>query len=58
MQLLEEERPQAIGGFVHVPLLPEQALEVNTPSMPLAMLVRAAQIVIASAERSVGVRER
>jgi len=58
MQLLEEERPHAIGGFVHVPLLPEQALAVNTPSMPLATLVRAAQVVIASAERSVGVRER
>lgn len=58
MQLLEEECPHAIGGFVHVPLLPEQALERDTPSMPLATLVRAAQVVIASAERSVGVRER
>jgi pyroglutamyl-peptidase len=51
MQLLEEERPHAIGGFVHVPLLPEQALERDSPSMPLATLVRAAQVVIASAER-------
>ena len=58
MQLLEEERPQAIGGFVHVPLLPEQALELDSPSMPLATLVRAARVVISSAERSVGVRER
>ena len=58
MQLLEEERPHAIGGFVHVPLLPEQALELDSPSMPLATLLRAAQVVISSAERSVGVRER
>ena len=51
MRLLEEERPQAIGGFVHVPLLPEQALERDAASMPLETLVRAAQVVIASAER-------
>ncbi len=58
MRLLEEERPHAIGGFVHVPLLPEQALERDSASMPLATLVRAARVVISSAERSVGVRER
>lgn len=46
MQLLEEERPQAIGGFVHVPLLPEQVLELDSASVPLETLVRAAQIVI------------
>jgi pyroglutamyl-peptidase len=36
------------GGFVHVPLLPEQALERPEPTMPLATLVRAAQIVLAT----------
>jgi pyroglutamyl-peptidase len=48
MQLLEEERLQAIGGFVHVPLLPEQTLEQVAASMPLATLVRAAAVVISS----------
>ena len=46
MRLLEEERPQAIGGFVHVPLLPEQALEIDAASMSLEALVGAAQVVI------------
>lgn len=46
MRLIEEERPQAIGGFVHVPLLPEQALEQDAASMPLETLVCAAQVVI------------
>ena len=46
MRLLEQERPQAAGGFVHVPLLPEQALEKTVASMPLNVLVRAAAIVL------------
>lgn len=46
MRALEQERPQAIGGFVHVPLLPEQALEQDAASMPLETLVRAGQVVI------------
>jgi len=46
MGLLAEERPQAIGGLVHVPLLPEQALEKAAASMPLETLVRTAQVVI------------
>jgi pyroglutamyl-peptidase len=37
------------GGFVHVPLLPEQALDKNVPSMPLETLVRGARVVIAAA---------
>ena len=37
------------GGFVHVPLLPEQALERPEPTMPLVTLVRAAQIILATA---------
>jgi pyroglutamyl-peptidase len=47
MRLLELERPQARGGFVHVPLLPEQALDSAAASMPLDVLVRAAGIVVA-----------
>jgi pyroglutamyl-peptidase len=46
MRLLELERPQARGGFVHVPLLPEQALDSAAASMPLDVLVRAAEIVV------------
>jgi pyroglutamyl-peptidase len=46
MRVLEEERPNALGGFVHVPALPEQALEKEIPSMPLETLVRAAHIVV------------
>ena len=46
MRVLEEERPSAIGGFVHVPLLPQQALERPAASMPLDVLVRAANTVV------------
>jgi pyroglutamyl-peptidase len=49
MRVLEEERPDARGGFVHVPLLPEQALEKQLPSMPLESLVRAARVIVATA---------
>jgi pyroglutamyl-peptidase len=45
MGLLSEERPQAIGGFVHVPLLPEQALEQDAASMPLETLIRAGEVI-------------
>jgi pyroglutamyl-peptidase len=43
------ERTGVRGGFVHVPLLPEQALERATPTVSLATLVRAARIVLATA---------
>jgi pyrrolidone-carboxylate peptidase len=33
-------------GFVHVPLLPEQALDTSVASMLLETLVRAARIVV------------
>jgi pyroglutamyl-peptidase len=46
MRVLEHERPQAVGGLVHVPLLPEQALERTAPSMALETLVRAARVVL------------
>ncbi len=44
---LLRERPQAIGGFIHVPLLPEQALTQGVASMPVGTLVSAARVVIA-----------
>jgi pyroglutamyl-peptidase len=47
MRMLERERPAAVGGFVHVPLLPEQALAQSAPSMPLETLVRAARTLVA-----------
>jgi len=43
-----EERPRVRGGFVHVPLLPEQALDRATPTLPLEMLVRAARTILAT----------
>lgn len=43
------ERTGVRGGFVHVPLLPEQALERATPTTPLATLVRAARVILATA---------
>jgi pyroglutamyl-peptidase len=49
MQLLELDASGARGGFVHVPLLPEQALDRNTPSMPLESLVEAARTVVRTA---------
>ena len=38
------------GGFVHVPLLPEQALDRATPTLPLSTLVRAAGVILAAAK--------
>ncbi len=49
MRLLERERPVARGGFVHVPLLPEQALDREAASMPLEALDRAARSILAAA---------
>jgi pyroglutamyl-peptidase len=49
MRLLGVERPAARGGFVHVPLLPEQTVELSAPSMALATVERAARVVIATA---------
>lgn len=46
MRTLERERPGAAGGFVHVPLLPEQALDRAAATMPLETLVRAARVIV------------
>jgi pyroglutamyl-peptidase len=49
MRSLAKQTTGARGGFVHVPLLPEQALDRATPTVPLATLVRAAQIILSVA---------
>ena len=51
MRLLEQDRLSVRGGFVHVPLLPEQALDRSTPSMALDTLVQAARTVIETSVR-------
>ena len=43
------ERAGVRGGFVHVPLLPEQALDRAAPTMPLATLVQAARTILVAA---------
>jgi pyroglutamyl-peptidase len=43
-----EQRPEVAGGFVHVPLLPEQALDKDAASMPLDALVVAARVIVAA----------
>jgi pyroglutamyl-peptidase len=48
MGTLEREARRTRGGFVHVPLLPEQALDKDSASMPLDALVRAAQIILST----------
>jgi pyroglutamyl-peptidase len=42
------------GGFVHVPLLLEQALDKDSASMPRETLVRAAEIIVATARQRAG----
>jgi pyroglutamyl-peptidase len=46
MRLLAEQERDARGGFVHVPFLPEQALDRDVATMPLETLVRGALIVV------------
>jgi pyroglutamyl-peptidase len=46
------DRPEVHGGFVHVPLLPEQALDRATPTLPLSTLQQAAGIILAAAMSS------
>jgi pyroglutamyl-peptidase len=46
MRELDVHRPRAIGGFVHVPLVPEQALDNSVASMPLESLVHAARVIV------------
>jgi pyroglutamyl-peptidase len=46
MRELDLHRPGTIGGFVHIPLVPEQALDKTVASMPLESLVRAARVIV------------
>ncbi|MFN2627021.1 MAG: pyroglutamyl-peptidase I [Gaiellaceae bacterium] len=46
MELAAGELPKLMAGFVHVPLLPEQTLAEDLPSMPFWMLLRAGRIVL------------
>ncbi len=46
MRTLAQDARAARGGFVHVPLLPEQALDKDAASMPLETIVRAAEIIV------------
>ena len=46
MRALAQDAPNTRGGFVHVPLLPAQALDKNAPTMPLDTLARAGRIII------------
>jgi pyroglutamyl-peptidase len=46
MRELARHRPGTIGGFVHVPLVPEQALDTGVASMPLEALVHAARVIV------------
>lgn len=48
MHLLGTERPSIRGGFVHVPVLTEQAPDGSSPSMPLGDIVRAVELVIST----------
>ena len=51
MRTLEQERLETRGGFVHVPLLPEQALDKPAASMPLELLLRAGRVIVATCAR-------
>jgi pyroglutamyl-peptidase len=48
MRVLDEEQPDTLGGFVHIPLLPEQALDRQAPSMTLETLDRAARVIVST----------
>jgi pyroglutamyl-peptidase len=49
MHLAEGERAALRGGFVHLPYLPEQALDGSQPSMDLPLQCRAVRTVIEAA---------
>jgi pyroglutamyl-peptidase len=49
MHLLATERPGTIGGFVHIPALPEQVVASGEPSMALETTLRAVELVVETA---------
>lgn len=46
MHLLATERPGAVGGFVHVPCLPEQIDRADCPCLPRETLIRAVEVIV------------
>lgn len=46
MHLIATERPRVRGGFVHLPLVTEQAVADDRPSLALETLVRGAQAIL------------
>lgn len=46
MHLLFSERPGVSGGFVHVPILPTQDPEGQSPSMALPVIVHALKLMV------------
>jgi pyroglutamyl-peptidase len=52
MRELDLHRPGTIGGFVHVPLVPEQTLDERVASMPLESLVTAARVIVTTCVQS------
>ncbi len=51
MHLLAIKYPETRGGFIHVPVLPEQALDAEAPSMALDQIVEALKLAIEVAAR-------
>ncbi|MEE3482375.1 MAG: pyroglutamyl-peptidase I [Lachnospiraceae bacterium] len=54
LHLIDTQYPDIQGGFIHVPYLPEQVLEMNEekPSMSLPMMVQALEAVARVIEES------
>jgi pyroglutamyl-peptidase len=52
MHLLAGEGGRVIGGFVHVPQLPEQVLSSGEPSLPLDASVHAVEVVVEETARA------
>jgi len=46
MEWAERERPDVLAGFVHLPLLPEQALDAAVPTMPLERMELGARVLL------------
>ncbi|MFD8703193.1 pyroglutamyl-peptidase I [Kitasatospora sp. NPDC059648] len=49
MHLLADELPTARGGFVHIPALPSQVLDVSTPSLPADTVAHALRALLTAA---------
>ena len=49
MHLISTSRPEIMGGFIHVPVLPEQVSEEPAPSMSLDDITRGVRLAISTA---------